>query len=171
MSIGSVSGDPNWWSWQNQAPSGTAASSNTTLSSTSISNAGSPAEQQNIGSFLGAFSADLQSMLTQLSNSTAAPASGGTTVPSDPTAQTASTQPQGGVHHHRHHHHTEGAGGDPMQTAANQPASEIGPFAQSGSASAGGIANAGSAFATGVFQALQAYGTAAPGGFNAIGAA
>jgi hypothetical protein len=194
MSIGSIGSDSSWY-WQTQATQAaqaTAATATTSVSSSSstgsgdaVANSGSPAASNNFASFLQAFSADLQAMLTQLGNAatttstpaasssttgSTAPASSAstattstTTTAADPTSQTASTQDTSGVHHH-HHHHGDGDGdgdggqGGSMQTAANQLVGDIGESLQTGSQTASGINNSASTFATDMVQAMQAYG-------------
>jgi hypothetical protein len=87
MSIGSIGSDSSWY-WQTQATQAAQASAATasipTSSSNAISNTGSPAASNNFASFLQAFSADLQEMLTQLGNAA--------TTTATPTATTTSTQ-------------------------------------------------------------------------------
>lgn len=164
MSIGGINGLSGWWQWQNQATqsaaditTGNAATSS--ISNSSISNTGSVAAGGTLSSFMQAFSADLQAMLSQVGGD-ATPAAGSAT--DGITSQTAS-QTQG-TPHHRHHHHRDSAGVDgSMQGSANQ-LGEIGQSRQGGSLSADQINQSASVVAAEVMQALQSYGAATPSG-------
>jgi len=164
MLVDGTSGSSYWWQWRNQAVqssavSNTASAMPTNPTNGTITNPGSSAATASLASFMQAFSADLQAMLTQsASGNTAAPAPG--TTATDPVAtqtasQTASTNTQGAVHHHHRHGHAGGEGAS-MQSAANQLVNEIGRSQASGTPSTDQSA---SAFATDVMQALQSYGT------------
>lgn len=172
MSIGSISGSTNWWQNQvAQASASTSAGSTAAASPTSdnITNTGTIAAS-NVSSFMQAFSADLQAMLTQLgdeanpSATSAATASTSTATSSSTTASatdpTDTTQSQGEVHHHHHHMHGGGEGGS-MDNTANQLVGQIGQSLQGGTLSTGQITQSASVFAGDVMQALQSYGSTA----------
>ena len=78
MSIGSIGAYSNWWQSQNQATAGSSAAT-ATSSSSSIPNTGSLAATSNMSTFMQSFSADLQSMLTQLGNETGSSATSSAT--------------------------------------------------------------------------------------------
>lgn len=139
MSIGSISGSTNWWQNQvAQASASTSAGSTAAASPTSdnITNTGTIAAS-NVSSFMQAFSADLQAMLTQLGDEAnpSATASTSTATSSSTTASatdpTDTTQSQGEVHHHHHHMHGGGEGGS-MDNTANQLVGQIGQSLQGG---------------------------------------
>ena len=161
MSIGSIGAYSNWWQSQNQAATGSSAATATSSSSNNITNSGSLAATSNMSTFMQAFSADLQSMLTQLGNATSASATSSTTSASSASSsidQTGTTQAQGAEHHH-HHHHAGGAGEDGSpQNTANQLVGEIGQSLQGGTLTAGQINQSASVLAGDVMQALQSYG-------------
>lgn len=170
MSVNGISAYSNWWQWQTQSTAGSSASASTSTTTTassdsdSITNSGSLAATSNVASFMQAFSADLQAMLTQLgsdSTSTAASAASDTsTTASSTTSQTTSNQASGTVHHH---HHPNGSDEDgSMDSTANQLVDEIGQTVQGGSLSSDQINQSASVFASDVMQALQSYGTTAP---------
>ncbi len=144
MSIGSISGSTNWWQNQvAQASASTSAGSTAAASPTSdnITNTGTIAAS-NVSSFMQAFSADLQAMLTQLGDEAnpSATASTSTATSSSTTASatdpTDTTQSQGEVHHHHHHMHGGGEGGS-MDNTANQLVGQIGQSLQGGTLSTG----------------------------------
>jgi hypothetical protein len=168
MSIGSISGSTNWWQNQvAQASASTSAGSTAAASPTSdnITNTGTIAAS-NVSSFMQAFSADLQAMLTQLGDEAnpSATASTSTATSSSTTASatdpTDTTQSQGEVHHHHHHMHGGGEGGS-MDNTANQLVGQIGQSLQGGTLSTGQITQSASVFAGDVMQALQSYGSTA----------
>jgi hypothetical protein len=157
MSIGGVGSYSNWWQWQGQVAQ-TAANSN------AVANTGSPAAAANISGFMQAFSADLQSALTQYASESSQSATASTTTTNtaaDPAAQTAANQPKGTVHHHHRHAHAGGGGGS-IEQAATQAAGEIDQSLQGGSLTTSQIDQSASAFATGLMQALQSYGSTTP---------
>jgi hypothetical protein len=167
MSIGSIGAYSNWWQSQNQAAQTATGSSATTTanSNSSITNTGSLAAASNMSTFMQSFSADLQSMLTQLGNATGGSATSSATDTSSGSSnvdQTGTVQTQGAEHHHHHHHHAGGAGEDGSpQNAANQLVGEIGQSLKGGTLSATQIGQSANAFAADVMQALQSYGTTA----------
>ena len=167
MSIGSIGAYSNWWQSQNQAAQTATGSSATTTanSNSSITNTGSLAAASNMSTFMQSFSADLQSMLTQLGNETGGAATSSATTASSGSGnvdQTGTAQAQGAEHHH-HHHHAGGAGEDGSpQNAANQLVGEIGQSLQGGTLSASQISQPANTFAADVMQALQSYGTTKP---------
>jgi hypothetical protein len=163
MSIGSIGAYSSWWQSQNQATqatTGSSAATATSSSSNNITNSGSLAATSNMSTFMQAFSADLQSMLTQLGNETGgSAASSATGTGSSDIDQTGTVQAQRAEHHH-HYHHAGGAGEDGSpQNAANQLVDEIGQSLQGGTLSASQIGQSASTFAADVMQALQSYGT------------
>ena len=164
MSLGSIGAYSNWWQSQNQATTGSSAAT-TTSSNSSITNTGSLAATSNMSTFMQSFSADLQSMLTQLGNATGGSATSSATNTSSGSSnvdQTGTVQAQGAEHHHHHHHYAGGAGEDGSpQNAANQLVGEIGQSLQGGTLSATQIGQSANAFAVDVMQALQSYGTTA----------
>jgi hypothetical protein len=165
MSIGSIGAYSNWWQSQNQATAGSSAAT-ATSSSSSIPNTGSLAATSNMSTFMQSFSADLQSMLTQLGNETGSSATSSATTSATSASsgsgnvdQTGTVQAQGAEHHH-HHHHAGGAGeGGSPQNAANQLVGETGQSLQGGTLSASQIGQSANAFAADVMQALQSYAT------------
>jgi trimeric autotransporter adhesin len=174
MSVSGISAYSNWWQWQSQATTGSNATSTSTSSaSDSITNGGSLAASGSVSSFMQAFSADLQAMLTQLgsdtssatasatsdSSSATTSATSDTSTTSSVTDQTASSQASGTVHHHHHPHGSDNDGS--MGSTANQLVDEIGQAVQSGSLSSDQITQSASVFASDVMQALQSYGTTA----------
>ncbi len=165
MSIGSIGAYSSCWQSRNQATQATTGSSAATAAcstSNNITNSGSLAATSNMSTFMQAFSADLQSMLTQLGNETggsAASSATGTGSGSSDIDQTGTVQAQR-AERHQHHHHAGGAGEDgSQQTAANQLVDEIGQSLQGGTLSASQIGQSASTFAADVMQALQSYGT------------
>jgi hypothetical protein len=168
MSIGSIGTYSSWWQSQNQAAQAATGSSAATAASSSsdIGNTGSLAATGNMSSFMQAFSADLQSMLTQLGNGTSSSATSSATDASSGSSsidQTGTAQAQGAEHHHHHHHHAGGAGDDGSpQNAANQLVGEIGQSLQGGTLSTSQVNQSASTFAADVMQALQSYGTTTP---------
>jgi hypothetical protein len=169
MSISGIGGDGNWWQWQaSQATYGTGTNSagtntastvsagtyGTGSSGSSITNTNPPASSGVLGTFMQAFSTDLQSMLTQLGAANGAAAGTGSIDQSGTIDQTGTTQ---GVGHHHHHHHGGEAG--PVQDLADQLVGDLGQVAQGGSLSAGAIQQSASVFASDVMQALQAFGS------------
>jgi hypothetical protein len=115
---------------------------------------------------MASFSADLQSMLTQLGNSASTSATSPTADPSATAAsavnQSGTTQARGAEHHHHHHHGAGGvADGSSPQSAAGQLVGEIGQSLQGGTLSADQIDQSASIFAGDVMQALRSYGTTA----------
>jgi hypothetical protein len=195
MSIGGIGNESSWWyqaqasqaqaSQASQASQAAPADASATGSSGSVSNTGTIAATSNFASFLQAFSADLQAMLTQMrsaasstatspataattpatttaSGTTAAASTSATTASTtNPTSQTASTQPQDEAHHH-HHHHSGGGGDSSMQAAADQMIGAIGQSLQNGTQTASTVSNSASSFAADLIQAMQAYGSNAP---------
>jgi trimeric autotransporter adhesin len=165
MSISGISAYSNWWQWLNQSTTSSTSSSSTTATTTSstgdsITNSGSVAASSNLSSFLQAFSADLQAMLTQLgSDTTSTSAASSTTDSSSSSSQAASSQSQGTVHHHHHHEASDGSDGGSLDDAANQLVDEIGSSVQGGTLSSGQISQSASLFASDVMQALESYGT------------
>jgi hypothetical protein len=174
MSIGSIGSVPNWWTSQNQAAQGSATTAGSTAAGGSITSTGSPTAAANTTAFMQAFSADLQSILTQAANSTAttqtssasagttdtcASSQSGTTAGADASSQTANSQTSGEVHHHHHHH--DGGDSDPMQSSADKLVGQIGQSLQSGTLTAGQIDQSANLFASDVMRALQSYGATA----------
>jgi hypothetical protein len=165
MSVNSISAYSNWWQWQTQATTGSGATTTASTDSDNITNSGSLATTSNVASFLQAFSADLQAMLTQLgsdSTSTAASATSDTGTTASSTSQATASQASGTIHHHQHHHPSGSDEDGSMDSAANQLVDEIGQTVQSGSLSSNQINQSASLFASDVMQALQSYGTTAP---------
>ena len=172
MSIDGISSSANWWQWQSQAAQSTTGSNAASAApanpaSGTVTNPGSPTVTASLASFVQAFSADLQAMLTQSASESAAPPAPATTTTdpaaTQPASQTASTNTQGAVHHHHHHGHGGVGQGGSMQSAANRLVNEIGQSQAGGTLSP---AESASAFATDVMQALQSYGTTATSGSN-----
>jgi hypothetical protein len=170
MSITSVGGYTSLWQWpslQNQATSGSSTNSTT---SGSITNTGTVSSNGNLVAYMQAFSADLQSMLTQMGSDASASANAvtntGTTssTTASATSPTDPTQNPNAVHHHHHHHgHGEGEGGS-MDDAANQLVAEVGGATQGGTLTSSQISQSASLMATDVMQALESYGSVAPNG-------
>lgn len=182
MSISGINNGSNWWQWQaSQASYGagtTSAGTNTTstvsagtygtgASSGGITNTDSPASAGVLGSFMQAFSTDLQSMLTQLGAADGTTAAAATTTAAAGTIdqsgtidQTGTTQTQGVGHHHHHHHGGDAGEAGSLQALADQFVGDLGQVAQSGSLGAGTIQQSASVFASDVVQALQAFGGA-----------
>lgn len=170
MSITSISGYTSLWPWQSLQNQGTSGSGTTTTAGDSITNTGTVSSNANVVAYMQAFSADLQSMLTQMSSdaSTSANSVNNTGTTSSTTASATSsadpTQNPNAVHHH-HHHHGQGEGeGGSMDDAANQLVGEIGGATQSGTLTSSQITQSASLFATDVMQALESYGSVAPNG-------
>jgi hypothetical protein len=138
--------------------------------SDSIANTGTVAAS-NVSSFMQAFSADLQAMLTQLGDEANTPTTSPTASTNSATSSctTASatnptdpTQSLGEVHHR--HHHMHGGGEDQsMDNTANQLVGQIGQSLQGGTLGSGRIRQSASVLAGDVMQALQSYGAMAPG--------
>jgi hypothetical protein len=166
MSISSISGYSNLWQWQSLQNRGTSGSGATT---DSITNSGTVSSNTNLVAYMQAFSADLQSMLTQMGSDASASANsinntGSTSsTTASATSSTDPTQNPDAVHHHHHHHGGAGEGGS-MDDAANQLVGEIGGATQSGTLTSSQISQSASLFATDVMQALESYGGVAPNG-------
>jgi hypothetical protein len=167
MSVDGISGSSNWWQWRNQITQDSTTSNATSASSTSaagnsIVNTGS-VSATDLSTFMQAFSADLQSMLVQLGDSSSTTAASSTTTASQSATSTDSSsasQSSNTIHHHHHH----GGEGGSTQDAADQLVGEIGQSLQGGTLTTDQINQSASAFATDVMQALQSYGTTTPTG-------
>ena len=166
MSIDGINGPSNWWQWQNQATqsSSTGASTGGGAVGGSIANSGSAAAA-NLPAFMQAFSADLQTMLTQLGSGTgsaATPSAGGGGAPDSASLQAASNQAGGATHHRHHHHHPAGASAaGATQSVANPLVGSAGASPRNATASADQINQSASVLAADVMQALRAYGAPA----------
>jgi hypothetical protein len=167
MSITGINGYANYWPWQNQGTQSSTGSSAATTSGNNISNTGSVSASSNMAAFVQAFSADLESLLTQMGNeantsasatSTTANATSSSSTTASATSATDPSQNPNAVHHH-HHHHDQGGGS--MEGDANQLVGEIGQSLQGGTLSTSQINQSASLLATDMMQALQSYGTSA----------
>ena len=170
MSITSVSSYASLWPWQSLQNQGTPGSGTTTTTGDSITNTGTVSSNANIVAYLQAFSADLQSMLTQMGNDASASVNsvtnGGTTSSTTASATSSADPTQTPNASHRHHHphgHGEGEGG-PMDDAASQLVGGIGGATQGSTLTLSQITQSASLFATDVMRALQSYGSVAPDG-------
>lgn len=152
MSITGINTYTSYWPWQDQNTQ--SASGSSTTSTSSISNTGTASASSNMAPFMQAFTADLEAMLTQVSDEASTSASGASTTASATSATDPSQNPDA-VHHHHHHH---GQGGS-MDGDVNQLIGEIGQSLQSGTLSTSQINQSASLLATDVMQALQSYGT------------
>ena len=167
MSISGINGSSNWWQWQSQSTQSASTGATAAGSSAAgggIANPGTTAAAANLPAFMQAFSADLQTMLTQLGSTTASAATataGGSAAPDGASGQAAASQAAGGTHHHHHHHHAGAGAGGAMQSAANQLVGTAGSSLPSGSLSATQINQSASVLAADVMQALQSYGAPA----------
>jgi hypothetical protein len=167
MSVDGISSASNWWQWRSQAAQGSTTSNATSAASASaagnsIVNTGS-VSASDLSTFMQAFSADLQSMLVQLSGSTSTTAASSTTTASQSSMSTdpsSTNQSSNTVHHHHRHH--GGETGSSTQGAADQLVGEIGQSLQGGTLTSDQINQSASAFASDVMQALQSYGTTTP---------
>ncbi len=169
MSITSVNGYTNPWQWPSLQNQGTSGSGTTTTSNDGITNTGTVSSNGNVAAYLQAFSADLQSMLTQMGSDASTTSNSitntGSTTSSTTASATSSTDPSqnpNAVHHRHHHHGGGGSEGGSMDDTANQLVGEIGGTTQNGTLTSSQINQSASLFATDVMQALESYGSVAP---------
>jgi hypothetical protein len=174
MSISSISGYTSPWQWPSLQNQGTSGSGTTAATDGSITNGGTVSSNGNLVAYMQAFSADLQSMLTQMGSDAAASANSvnntgtASTTTANATSSTDPTQNPNAVHHHHHHHGGGGEGGS-MDETANQLVGEIGGATQGGTLTSSQITQSPSLLATDVMQALQSYGSIAPNGATVPG--
>jgi hypothetical protein len=169
MSITSVSSYMSPWQWPSLRNQGTSRSGMAAACGDAMTKAGTVATNGNSGAYMQAFSADLQSMLTQMGGEASPSAnsvnSAGTTSMTASAASPAdpSQNPNALRGHHHRNGHGEGDDGT-VDDGAHQLVGGIDGAMQDGPETADQLSKSASLFATDVTHAFESYGSVALNG-------